>query len=140
MKNALFLLFALVSILGFSQDNPIEVPMIGTKLALGETVQFENATVKFIKVLEDSRCPKEVTCIWAGQARLLVEVTEKGKDSKEMELLFDGKTDNILYEIEENEDEETEGYYLRGISLLPYPVSDTESEIEYVLLVSEGEQ
>ncbi len=132
MEKALFLLFTIVSTLGFSQDKPIEVPMILTKVPIGEAVQFENATVKFIKVLEDSRCPKEVTCIWAGQARLLVEVSEKGKDSKEMELLLNGKTDNILCSLE--------GYQLKGMSLSPYPISDNEGEMEYVLLISEGEK
>ncbi len=130
MKKLLFLALILVSTLGFSQEKPIEVPMIVTKLPIGETVQFENATVKFIKVLEDSRCPKDVTCIWEGQAKLLVEVTENGKESKEMELLFDGK--NIIYA--------SEGYILKGMSLSPYPTSDTVGKMEYVLLISEGDK
>lgn len=130
MKKSLFLLFVLVSTLGFSQDKPVEVPMIVTKLPMGNTVQFENAAVKFIKVLEDSRCPKDVTCIWAGQVKLLVEVTEKGKNSKEMELLFDGKKLNVLCA--------SEGYVLKGMSLSPYPTSATVGKMEYVLLVSEG--
>ena len=132
MKKSLFLLFVLITSLGFSQDKPVEVPMILAKLPMGETIQFENATVKFVKVLEDSRCPSDVTCIWAGQAKLLVEVTEKGKDAKEMELLFDGKKVNVLCA--------SEGYMLKGMSLSPYPTSDIVGKMEYVLLVSEGDK
>lgn len=132
MKKSLFLIFVLVSTLGFSQDKPVEVPMIVTKLPMGEAVQFENATVKFIKVLEDSRCPKNVTCVWAGRAMLLVEVTENGKDTKEMELMFDGKKLNVLCA--------SEGYMLKGMSLSPYPTSETIGKMEYVLLISEGDK
>jgi hypothetical protein len=128
MKKSLLLVFLFVLTVGFSQDQPIDVPMIVVKVPLGETVQFENASVKFIKVLEDSRCPKDVTCVWAGQARLLVEVTEKGKASREVELLFGGASKNILFS--------EEGLTLKGMSLTPYPVSDDNGVRDYVLLVS----
>ena len=129
MKKLLFLLL-LVSGIGFSQDKPIEVPKIMVKIPLGETVHFENASVKFIKVLEDSRCPKDVTCVWAGQAKLLVEVTETGKNPVQMELLFGGRQKkNILCSMN--------GYNLKGISVSPYPVSDDNGNRDYALLVSE---
>jgi hypothetical protein len=129
MKKTLFLLILFISSVGFSQDNPIDVPRIVVKIHIGETVQFDSASVKFIKVLEDSRCPKDVTCIWAGQARLLVEVTETGKDSRKIELLFGGKQTNVLYAKEE--------YSLTGISLSPYPTSEDNGTRNYTLLVSE---
>jgi hypothetical protein len=132
MKKSILLVFLLVSVLGFSQDKPVEVPMIATKVPQGEAVKFKNATVKFIKVIEDSRCPKDVTCIWAGQAKVLVEITETGKVSKKMELLFDGKTINVICA--------SEGYSLKGMSLTPYPTSDIVGKMDYVLLVSEGEK
>lgn len=128
MKKSLLLIFLFVSTVGFSQDQPIDVPMIVVKVPLGETVQFENASVKFIKVLEDSRCPKDVTCVWAGQARLLVEVIEKGKASREVELLFGGTSKNILFS--------AEGLTLTGMSLTPYPVSEDNGVRDYTLLVS----
>lgn len=128
MKKSLLLIFLFVSTVGFSQDQPIDVPMIVVKVPLGETVQFENASVKFIKVLEDSRCPKDVNCVWAGQARLLVEVTEKGKASREVELLFGGASKNILFS--------ADGLILKGMSLTPYPVSEDNGVRDYTLLVS----
>lgn len=115
--------------IGLSQDDPVEVPKITVRIPLGEIVQFKNATVKFIKVLEDSRCPKDVTCVWAGRARIMVEVTEMGKNPVEMELLFGGRAKNILYASEE--------YVLKGILLTPYPTTATAGKMEYGLLVSE---
>lgn len=129
MKKSLLLVLLFVSTVGFSQDQPIDVPMILVKVPLGETVQFENASIKFIKVLEDSRCPKDVNCIWAGQARLLVEVTEKGKASREMELLFGGSSSNEICS--------AEGLTLTGMSLNPYPISEDNGVRDYSLLVSQ---
>ncbi|MEN9810479.1 MAG: hypothetical protein RLZZ488_2046 [Pseudomonadota bacterium] len=47
-------------------------------IALGKTAEFDvdgkKVSVSFVKVLEDSRCPKDVVCIWEGQARLQFEV------------------------------------------------------------------
>jgi hypothetical protein len=38
--------------------------------------------VKFVNVTEDSRCPKGVQCIWAGQVVCLLELTAGGKTSQ----------------------------------------------------------
>lgn len=47
-------------------------------IALGKTAEFDvdgkKVSVSFVKVLEDSRCPKDVVCIWEGQARLQIDV------------------------------------------------------------------
>ena len=129
MKKLLLLSFLFISTIGSSQDKPVEVPKILVKVALGETVQFKKASVKFIKVLEDSRCPSDVTCIWEGQAIVLVEVTETGKEPQQVELLYGKRKNKSLCA--------SEGYTLKGISLSPYPSSDIIGKMDYSLLVSE---
>jgi hypothetical protein len=46
---------------------------------LGKTTQFDvngqRVDVTFMSILEDSRCPKDVVCIWEGQARLKFTVS-----------------------------------------------------------------
>ena len=42
---------------------------------LGQTVTVGGPKVTPLKVLEDSRCPMEARCIWAGRVRLSVRVT-----------------------------------------------------------------
>jgi hypothetical protein len=129
MKKHLLIFFLFVTAIGFSQDKPVEVPKILVKIALGETVTFKKASVKFLKVVEDSRCPSDVNCIWEGQAIVLVEVTEAGKETQKVELLY-GKRKNIsLFS--------SEGYSLEGMSLKPYPSSTTIDKMDYSLLVSE---
>jgi hypothetical protein len=45
-------------------------------LAPGETASVNAAEIKvrFISVIDDSRCPRDVTCVWAGEVRLLLEM------------------------------------------------------------------
>jgi hypothetical protein len=129
MKKSLFLLFILVTALSFSQEEPVEVPKIAIRIPMGQTVNVKNATIKFVKVLEDSRCPKDVTCVWEGRARVLVEMTETDKDKIEKELLFGQRKKNVLIA--------SESYVLEAMALTPYPTTATVGKMEYILLVSE---
>lgn len=129
MKKYIFLLLVLITANAIAQEQKVEVPTIAIKIPLGETVVIKGVSLKFLKVIEDSRCPKDVTCVWAGQAKVLVEVNSTGKESNQVELLFGGRSDNTLYASEET--------LLKGISLSPYPTSDTVGNMSYVLLVSE---
>jgi hypothetical protein len=46
------------------------------KLAPGQAVAVAGslATVEFARVIEDSRCPRGTTCVWAGRARVAMNV------------------------------------------------------------------
>lgn len=43
-------------------------------LKLGEKGVFRNISIKPIEVVEDSRCPKDVQCIWAGTLKVKTEI------------------------------------------------------------------
>ena len=47
------------------------------RIALGETVAVGGVPVRFTRVVEDSRCPPDVSCVWAGRAR--VELVAAGE-------------------------------------------------------------
>ncbi len=40
----------------------------------GSDARYENLEISFMEVLEDSRCPVDVECLWAGNARILLNV------------------------------------------------------------------
>jgi hypothetical protein len=48
---------------------------IGTEKAAGRA----NIRVKFLEMIEDSRCPRDVQCIQAGNARVRVRVSRNGR-------------------------------------------------------------
>jgi hypothetical protein len=41
---------------------------------IAETVRIHGLRVTPLRVLEDSRCPQMVTCVWAGRVRLAARV------------------------------------------------------------------
>lgn len=45
---------------------------------LGQTVMVGPLRVTPLKVLEDSRCPMNARCIWAGQVRLRIRTQQNG--------------------------------------------------------------
>ncbi len=107
--------------------------MIAVKIPLGETVILHGAAVKFVQVLEDSRCPTYITCVWAGLAKVDLEVNYKGKSEKKV-IVF-----NTALPVEENDKiiAITEDCTLLALQLNPYPMMDDEGPLKYVLLVVE---
>ena len=42
--------------------------------------------IKFISVMEDSRCPADVKCVWAGNAKIKIQVSMAGGETKVFEI------------------------------------------------------
>jgi len=63
-------------------------------LAPGATASVNTAKfkVRFVAVTEDSRCPRDVTCIWAGEVKLQFEVQESAKDASPVVILEGGNS------------------------------------------------
>ena len=51
------------------------------RLPLGESVQMNGHTLRFVDVVEDSRCPKETTCVWEGRAKVHLSASAPGAAS-----------------------------------------------------------
>lgn len=133
MKNSLFAILILISSLSFGQDSP-KTPKIGVKVPEGETVVLKGVSVKFLEVIEDSRCPEGVNCMWAGRAIVKAEVTSNGK-TEEVTLIFgetrpgEEKNTNLFT---------SEEFVINGLTLNPYPTSEsTGKDSGYVLLICE---
>ena len=84
----------------------------------GAVVRGENLAITFLEVVEDSRCAKDVTCIWEGRARSLVRIVSYTIDV-EIELTEPGLTDQGNDVVFRN--------YLITFHLLPYPEADRET-------------
>ncbi len=133
MRNVIFILILFVTVNVISQGDSKVSPKITIKILLGETIQLENHTITFKKVLEDSRCPKEVTCVWAGRAKVLIEISKNGKEAFEKELIFgqlmEGESSDMTLFTNNNNQ-------VLGMTLNPHPNSGEAIErANYVLLV-----
>jgi hypothetical protein len=80
----------------------------------GLSVGLNDLRVTFQGVSEDSRCPSDVVCIWAGQVVVVVALEVGGGDPYS-ESLTVGVADKSIVTIG--------GYLLEAISVEPYPVS-----------------
>ncbi len=88
-----------------------------SKLNFEEAVTIDNIKIKLVKIISDSRCPKNVSCIRAGEAKILVDVFKDGKLLKQQQLIF--------YPTEIDENDTTlyisDTLKISGLNLLPYP-------------------
>ena len=64
-------------------EAPFHVPGAVTA-RLGEEVRIGDLRVRPVEVLEDSRCPIDVTCVWAGRIRVRVALSGVGEQVMEM--------------------------------------------------------
>jgi hypothetical protein len=46
-----------------------------SRARFGETAKIGDVRISPLKLEEDSRCPKDVQCVWAGQVRIAAVVT-----------------------------------------------------------------
>jgi hypothetical protein len=77
LATALFLIFSMTA---FAQTRESFTLNLGKQ----KTTSKSKLKVKFVSVLEDSRCPVGVNCIWAGNAKIKVKIIGK-HSSKEFE-------------------------------------------------------
>jgi hypothetical protein len=84
------------------------------------TVADQKLYVKFVSVPEDSRCPKGVNCIWAGNVRVLVQVTKIGSKPARLELNLNPR------DFPDGESAESGNYRIKLVGVEPYPVIDQE--------------
>ncbi len=88
-----------------------ETPATGTvRIPLGETVTVATVPVRFDAVTEDSRCPPDVSCVWAGRAHVRLVI-----DGEPVELSMPGYGPNDPVP----ETVTTGGLTIRALSMTP---------------------
>jgi hypothetical protein len=99
-----------------AQNNPTtpSVDTLELKLEIGECQKVKNIKVTFLGVIEDSRCPKDVTCVWAGQAKIKVRIKEKGLAAVEKELILNASGKDVFIHTSETT-------VIKVLRLSPYP-------------------
>ena len=86
------------------------------RLGVGQTgfLELENIEIKFLKVTSDSRCPSDVTCIWAGEVEVLVNIWKDDQDLGNLTLV--GQNNDLAAAT-------FDGYSVRLVRVDPYPIS-----------------
>lgn len=127
MKRFLLLIsFLSIVTLSYSQSDIAD-------LYVGDIIDVNEISIEFVELIADSRCPKNVNCIRAGEAEVLVAVYKNRKFSHEKVLIFHAngmvKEDNMNLFVSEQ-------LFIRGLTLSPYPKGLTKvREEDYMLTV-----
>ncbi|GAA0715552.1 hypothetical protein GCM10009430_10130 [Aquimarina litoralis] len=116
----LFLFFSFSKIDAQSSQEKKESPQIITKLKAGKKALFGNKSIHFINVVEDSRCPTGVSCVWAGQAKVIIGIYENDILVEEKEYIISASGINP---IKPQELLQSDKKTIFGYNLSPYPAN-----------------
>lgn len=106
---------------------------VSKDLLINETMFFENIKISFSRVIQDSRCPKTVMCVRAGEADIELIINKESNLSETIKTRIDAsgfvsERNNLIAE--------TDNYKLYAFSLSPYPTdSEPVDQKNYVLEV-----
>ena len=84
MKTLILTIIMLLGIGGIAAAQTTDT--ITLKPGQQKTTARAHLKIKFLNVVEDSRCPTDVNCIWAGNAKIKIRVTGLGSGPKTFEL------------------------------------------------------
>jgi len=127
----LFLFGILICSISLSAQDQEENRIFNTVLQDGEQLEFGDKSIRFKEVISDSRCPKDVTCVWAGEAKVLIEVFEKGKLINEKLVVINPY---ILDEIPLQFSAGGGIYSITAFKLFPYPsTASKKNTLDYTL-------
>jgi hypothetical protein len=83
MKYSLFLFIVLLfvgchkeSTTSAEQNNPKIGESFDLKIGESVSIKDETLTFQFVNVPDDSRCPEGAVCVWAGNAKVIIKISD----------------------------------------------------------------
>lgn len=131
MRKGLFLLLCCIvgSFNALEAQNVVQKDSLSISefVKLNEKVKFGTFQVEFNKVINDSRCPKDVMCVRAGEAFVEVLIYKDSKFIQKKKLRIDASgfvtaSNNLAFY--------SEDLLIYGFSLTPYPDTSVETKEE----------
>ena len=93
-------------------QNPVLGSSFNLRYAEHSTLAGENLTLTFVQVLEESRCPAGVQCIWEGNAKVGVKAEKPPSRAATLELNTSGRYDR---------EATYQGYKVQLLQVVPHP-------------------
>ncbi len=103
-KTIFILIFMLVTAASFLQAEAKQPFTV--KINQQKTDAKSKLTIRFVSLIEDSRCPTDVNCIQAGNAKIQIKVSKANGAAKTFELNTNSKPQTVSfagYEIKLND-------------------------------------
>ena len=125
MKNLICTIFILVVTFAYAQDankEKVTTPKIVSKLKLNASFKTKNVEVKLVEVVSDSRCPEGVSCVWAGEAIVLVDIFKDGEKLERKKVTFDSDGVKDIFS--------SETVSIKSYNVMPYPKENIKTNPE----------
>lgn len=114
MRKILLLLILTLGVGAFLQIQARQTQRVAVLINKQKTVVKNKLTIKFASLVEDSRCPTDVQCIQAGNAKIKIELSGGKNAAKTFEINTDDQPQIIVYG----------GYNVKLTDLTPQPASN----------------
>lgn len=85
MKKLFSILALMLAFIGVSQANAQTDRPVTVKVNEQQPIDGGKVKIKFVALVGDSRCPADVRCVWAGSAKLKIELNRRN-ESKVFEI------------------------------------------------------
>jgi len=113
MRNIFLGLILTLMFGGVITANAQTTQQVSVRLNKQAKASRSKLTIKFVAV-EDSRCPQDVNCVWAGNAKVTVKVTNRRGESKTFDLNTNLDAKSVKFD----------GYEIKLGNVTPYPRSN----------------
>ena len=115
MRTKTFIIILFTAAFGFlAQVQAQTAKEVRVGISREKAIVRNKLNLRFLDVVEDSRCPKDAQCIWAGNAKVKVQINKPGGTPKIFEINSGIEPQTILIE----------GYEIRLVALTPEPGSN----------------
>lgn len=114
MRKTFFILFLIIGVGSFLTTHAQTVKRVSILINKQKTVVKNKLTIKFVSLIEDSRCPTGTQCIQAGNAKIKIR-------------LSGGKTAAKTFEINTGQEPQLtsyNGYEITLVDLNPKPANN----------------
>lgn len=100
------------------------------KLNQSAIIKSGEVKVTFLEVTEDSRCPSDLTCFWAGQIQVAVNILVNGHNLETLHLVNNASRKDLSIK-------KINKYLIEFIKAEPYPKSNQETESsDYIITLA----
>jgi hypothetical protein len=108
------LLIAIFTLFSMPADASGKKGKVSIQIHNSKAVPGARFKIKFVEMVEDSRCPTGTSCIWAGNAKVKIEVRGSRGGSKTFEINSATQPTVVNYS----------GYEIKLTGLTPHPAAN----------------
>jgi hypothetical protein len=117
--TSLVIVFVMMGITSYAFADDIIQLGVPFHTQFNQTATIQDLQIKIIN-LTDSRCPSDVTCVWQGQAKILVDINKGNQNLGNFSLILNDK--NLKAQSFDH-------YSINLIEVNPYPISSNKTHL-----------